>query len=550
MSIKKGWRWLLLIALWGGPTLPTQAQTVYDLNVSFQPDRATLTGDATLTIQQDGTEPLKELYFRFDSGTQARVVVQEVTTPEGLVLPSRPYRYKYLDQEIEDPAIYQVFLAEALPPGQPQKIRFKYTLERIPRQGETTFLLDDVNGQGLGSWYPRMVRREAQQWKYQEHNVAQYQVSVQASEKFLILSSLPPLSVDKHYRYSADKAKGLDLVFAGPLLSRTQDVDGVQVRYYYPSSVQVYYKELMDVTNRVLAFYKQRYGVSPTNRLTMMVSDENGYSAIGANQMVVLQKGFALEKDRPKAIQALTEAIAYGIAQQFWGTRVSEDGTQVPWITQGLALYNASLFMQKQGQGFKLGERFLQQYLHASRQGWNTALNVPKVQLHHRPFNTFQTLAQGKGYSVMRMLELLVGRTAMENTERQLQKGFLNTFITAPSFQRSVQESAGKELDWFFRQWVRESWSLDYAVQSLQVTPKDTGGYRAVVVVQRIGQAMMPISIAVMLQNGEQVFRLWNGEKQSEQMTLDVSSMVQEVRIDPAGILPDIERINNVYRRQ
>lgn len=547
----KHWLWFGLVVLClGGLTPPTQAQTLYDLNVSFQPDRAMLTGDATVTFQQDGSETLKELFFRFDSGAYGRLTVQEVTTSEGLVLPSRPYRYRYLEQDIEDPALYQVFLPEPLAPGQQKKLRFKYTLERIPRQGDTTFLLDDVTGQGLGSWYPRLIRREQQQWKYQEHNLAQYQVSVQASEKFLILTSLPPLSIDKNYRYSTDKAKGMDLVFTGPLLSRTQDTEGLQVRYYYPAHVQGWYKDLIEITNRALAFYKQRYGVAPSNRLTVIVSEENGYSAIGSHQLVVIQKGFSLEKDRPKSLHMLTEAIAYGIAQQYWGTRVSEDGTQVPWITQGLALYNAGLFLQKQGQGFRLGERFLQQYLAVSRQGWNTALNTPKIQIMRRPFNPFQTLAQGKGYAFMRMLELLVGRTALENTERQLQKNNLNAFVTTAAFQKAVQESAGKELDWFFRQWVRESWSLDYAVQSVNVTPKESGGYRAVVTVQRIGQALMPISIAVVLQNGEQVFRLWNGEKQSEQITIDVSSNIQEVRIDPAGILPDIERSNNTYRYQ
>jgi hypothetical protein len=90
---------------------------------------------------------------------------------------------------------------------------------------------------------------------------------------------------------------------------------------------------------------------------------------------------------------------------------------------------------------------------------------------------------------------------------------------------------------------------IDYAIQSLQVSERE-GKYTVTVTVQRLGEAVMPVSIALVLKSGEVVFHLWDGNSRSERLSFEVSSEVKEVRLDPSGVTPDVDRSNNRFVNQ
>jgi hypothetical protein len=105
---------------------------------------------------------------------------------------------------------------------------------------------------------------------------------------------------------------------------------------------------------------------------------------------------------------------------------------------------------------------------------------------------------------------------------------------------------SGKELDWFFQQWVRDGAVLDYGIQSLAVN-KTAKGFQATVGLQRLGEAIMPVTVALVLRNGETVFKLWDGAQTSDRLVIDVPADVKEVKLDPAKASPDIDRTNNFF---
>jgi hypothetical protein len=236
--------------------------------------------------------------------------------------------------------------------------------------------------------------------------------------------------------------------------------------------------------------------------------------------------------------------LAYSIAQQYWGSRLSESSDYPNWLTQGFSFYVASLYMQKQKIIFKAGNQAQAAYVKIASQGWNTSLNTPLWQLNRLPFDSFAVLAQGKGYTVIRMLDFILGRRIIEKTEQQLHNHYAYKEINASVLQQAIQEVSGKDMDWFFRQWQEESWTLDYGVHSLQVKQEE-GKYKVVVIVQRLGSIIMPVSISLTLKNGAHVFKQWNGEKQTAHLQFEVLDDVQSVQLDPASVLPDIDRSNN-----
>jgi len=117
---------------------------------------------------------------------------------------------------------------------------------------------------------------------------------------------------------------------------------------------------------------------------------------------------------------------------------------------------------------------------------------------------------------------------------------FFNTMATA----------AGEDLDWFWRTWYYETWTLDQAISS--VTETDGGTQ---IVVEDLGLAPMPVRLTLTLASGDQVHEeipvdAWLQGRRVANITVPTPSPVVRVEIDAAGMFPDADRSNNVWVRK
>ncbi|MEZ0372860.1 MAG: hypothetical protein ACAI44_27460, partial [Candidatus Sericytochromatia bacterium] len=175
---------------------------------------------------------------------------------------------------------------------------------------------------------------------------------------------------------------------------------------------------------------------------------------------------------------------------------------------------------------------------------WNTSLQPSRASIERMPYDSFSVLAQGKGYTIFRQLERLLGKAVLLKAESQLLQQYRGKPLTPEAVQQALEQVSGKELEWFFSQWVRRGDNLDYAVQSVQQTISN-GGVKATISLQRIGQITMPVSVALKLDNGETVLKLWDGTQALDRLVVELKRPLREVIIDPSESTPDVNRDNN-----
>lgn len=528
---------------------PVQYQLQLDLDV----DNTSLQGNATIAYHNQSQRALPFLLFRLDANLNAEVEVQEVTTAEGLVLPAHFYRYDYLEKKREDPLVYQVFLAEPLQPNEKIQLKFKYKIQHLPHQNGTYYLIDDVYRLGMGAWYPRVIPFRDGEWRLQERLPAEYKVNARANDSMVVISPLAPVSInnsDRSYEYSSSRAEEMSLVYAPKMLSRSVEVDGIQVRFYYDNSLQKWSNLSLEILSEALTYFKDRYGRWPVKRLTVVSMAQHAQPVVASNQLILLRNSFPEDADPEVVRRRLTEYLVYGLAQQYWGYQVKQDSQDVPWITQGLALLQAHNYVKTRSKkSFLLGDALVEDYLRTARQGWNTRLNAPAETLSHWPHQGFVPLAQGKGFTVVRLLENMLGRKVFEQVENRLLQQHQSQPVTAQAFQESLQSVSGKDLDWFFGQWVKRGDILDYAIQSVrQARQKDSEQIKAVITLQNMGDIEMPMTLALRLKNGSTLFKLWNGSQDGLRLTYELPDALTSVTLDPSNATPDIDRSNNVYK--
>lgn len=544
------WPYLLLflLPLWLAAPARAESPLKYDLQLDLDVDNATLRGQATIHYTNNGPRELKQLFFRLDANSEAQMEVQEVKTKDGLVLPARPYEYDYLEAKVQDPYLFQVFLPEPLKTGDSTELHFNYQIRHLPQQKGSFYLIDDRQRLGIGSWYPRLVPFHDGGWQVYEHAAADYKVAARASKKLYVISPLAPVSInsaERSYQYSADNATEMSLIYTPDLLLRSSDDEGLSIRFYYDSSLQKWAPMTLEILQSAMRFLRDRYGAYPVKRLTVVSVEDSRYPVVAADQLLVLRNSFSNEADEAVVRRRLTEHIVYGLAQEFWGYQVSQPPDQMPWIGQGLSLFLAQNYLQsQQNKPFLLGDALVQEYLRAARQGWNTSLQPARSTLERMPYDSFSVLAQGKGYTIFRQLERLLGRPTLQKAENQILQQYRNRQVTPEILQHTLEQVSGKELTWFFSQWVNHGDSLDYAVQSVQQSPIN-GGFKATVALQRIGQLTMPVTVAFKLDNGETVLKLWDGTQALDRLTVELKRPLREVVIDPTEVTPDIHRENN-----
>jgi hypothetical protein len=103
-----------------------------------------------------------------------------------------------------------------------------------------------------------------------------------------------------------------------------------------------------------------------------------------------------------------------------------------------------------------------------------------------------------------------------------------------------AEEVSGRPLGWFWDQWIRRTDKLDYSVASVRSRRVASGGWSTTVVVQRAGDAWMPVDVRV----GD-VTRSLTSRARRQTLVVTTAAKPAEVLVDPRWILIDINRSNN-----
>ena len=114
-------------------------------------------------------------------------------------------------------------------------------------------------------------------------------------------------------------------------------------------------------------------------------------------------------------------------------------------------------------------------------------------------------------------------------------------------FFNTFNHVTGRNLDWYWRSWYYETWTLDQAVASVTT---DNDGTR--IVVEDVGWVPMPARLTITLANGDVVRREvpveeWLRGARSAEVRLARGQAVTRVELDAERAFPDVNRDNNVW---
>jgi aminopeptidase N len=220
------------------------------------------------------------------------------------------------------------------------------------------------------------------------------------------------------------------------------------------------YGELM---GHALEFYTNEYGAPAfgTRLIIAQTDDETMETYTGPGMLFLASKLF----DSPRG--ASDERLEREVAYQWWGQTVGLKSFDDAWISQGLAEWSAFAFRETALTGAQLDA--------AQREEQERALTFEQTSSIVRAPSAlddqsaaYKSIVFYKGAMVFRMLRESMGTQKFNQLMKKFLEQFRNKNASIDDFERLASQVAGKNMRYFFAQWVEGTgvpeFSVDYQI--------------------------------------------------------------------------------------
>lgn len=310
---------------------------------------------------------------------------------------------------------------------------------------------------------------------------------------------------------------------AGKYIVRTTNQGGYTVDFYVKAGDEKWADHASDVIGKHLEFYSSKFGrYAFGNRLVVAETDEETLETYsGAGVMFV----------SPRALTSgIDEKLAREVAYQWWGQAVGLKSFDDTWLSQGLAEFSTLLYI-KDNTNETVFQQTLQAELEKALAFEQSASirNAPKQLDDQTP--AFRSVIFYKGALVFNMLRQVVGEEKFDKMLRDYYASNEGKNLTLDQFEAFATKTAGRDLRFFFGQWVDSTGVPEFRSEYRMLRTKD--GFRVPgTIKQDLDTFEMPVDIILRTEAGsERQTLMMKGS--SADFDIATKSKPIEVIVDP-----------------
>lgn len=153
-------------------------------------------------------------------------------------------------------------------------------------------------------------------------------------------------------------------------------------------------------------------------------------------------------------------------------------------------------------------------------------------------------------YGLLLLRNTIVGKERFDYAFRKYTEAWAFKHPTPYDFFNAINNYAGEDLNWFWKEWFFTTWKLDQSVSSVNYVDNDPAK-GAVITIENKGKMIAPVIVKVIQTNGEEhtiklPVEIW---QRSGTWTFKYPSVstIDKVILDPEKVLPDMDRKNNEW---
>jgi aminopeptidase N len=245
----------------------------------------------------------------------------------------------------------------------------------------------------------------------------------------------------------------LTSVVAGEFAEIRDAWDGIPILYYVPPGREEDGRELFKNTPEMMRLFSEKTGIRyPYAKYSQVVVQDfifGGMENVSATTVTDL----VLFDQRARLDAEGEYLVAHEIAHQWFGDLLTCRDWSHGWLNEGFATFMELLWLEhSKGQDeFLYGLRSeMDNYL-----GESGRYQRPIVtNVYNAPMDLFDRHLYEKGGIVLNMLRAYLGDALFWKSIRQYAGSRRGANVVTQDLQRAIEEATGRNLDWFFDQWV------------------------------------------------------------------------------------------------
>ncbi len=486
------------------PTSPPRAH--YTIDCGFNPEAGTIVGSETIRLRNTAPTALRRLALNWPGRGQQRPEIEVNGTRVSPIAPA---------EDAELPHLLLCDLPQPLQPGDELEMRIDFATP-VSSPDKVT----------LRAWHPRLW------WGFDVHS--DFDVGITVPETYALATSGRRDPDSGRWRIEGASSFGLFIAKDHEALEAT--ADDVAVRCIFAPEARDCAQLLLETAADVVRFYRQHYGFYPHPSLSVVPGADPPMGGYPIATALVAVHGQTRMSEKPELHWKWI--TAHEIGHMYWGDHVM-DKDDASWLWIGMGICADREYVRARGLGLDKHREVLARYIDGVRAGIDTTIDITPDQLASVDFDFNNVVIHGKGFAVVSALACLLGRDTFHRISRACLDEFAGQRMGAREFRAVCERETGRELGWFFDQWVRSDKVLSYEIRSQECVEKG-GEYRTRVEVAALGALRMPVPVECVFEDGSSQTKLTDRLLDVNALEFISKSPLASARLDPNEELPII----------
>jgi aminopeptidase N len=314
---------------------------------------------------------------------------------------------------------------------------------------------------------------------------------------------------------------------AGQFVTKTLRMGKFELQFFVKPGSENRITNFGELMGRALEFYSNEYGAPAFGtRFVIAQTDDDTMEAYAGPGMLFLASKF-FDTTRASSDERLQREVAY----QWWGQTVGLKSFDDAWISQGLAEWSAFAFREATLNGAQLDA--------AQREEQERALTFEQTSSIVRAPSAlddqsaaYKSIVFYKGAMVFRMLRETIGKQPFHQLLKKFLDQYRNKNASIDDFERLATQVAGKNMRYFFAQWVEGTGVPEFNVD-YQIIRTRTGKFRTRGTVRQNFETLhMPVELTLHSEGDSQTKILYLAGT-SEDFDFESTGQPVSAEVDP-----------------
>lgn len=312
-------------------------------------------------------------------------------------------------------------------------------------------------------------------------------------------------------------------IAAGKYLVRSESHGGYLVDFYVKAGDENWADQAASVIGRHLEFYSEKFGeYAFGKRLVVVETDDETLETYSGAGIIFLS---------PRVLKGgINERLAREVAYQWWGQTVGLRSFDDTFLSQGMAEFSALLYTIERENEATSRQALQGELEKALAFEQSASIRTAPSQLDDQSA-AFRSVIFYKGALVLSMLRQLMGTEIFDRMLRDYYQTYAGRNITLDEFEAFASKVAGRDLRFFFGQWVDSTGVPEFRSDYRVLRNRD--GFRVPGTIrQDLDTFEMPVDIVLRTEAGsERLTLLMKGT--SADFDITTRSKPLEIIVDP-----------------